>query len=97
MDGNIYVTTKWDENNKLIPNAYFSEPPTVTINLKPINSDLDNAIFQILRGIANNLLNMILDKSKNLPTIPIDEAKGLFIDYSLVNLYMKKDYLEVNS
>ena len=97
MDGNIYVTTKRDENNKLIPNAYFSEPPTVTINLKPINSDLENAIFQILRGIANNLLNMILDKAKNLPTIPIDEAKGLFIDCSLVNLFMKKDYLEVNS
>ena len=27
MDGNIYVTTKRDENNKLIPNAYFSEHP----------------------------------------------------------------------
>ncbi len=97
MNGNIYVTTKRDGNSKIIPNIYFTELPTFTVDLEIDNKDLKNSIFQIFKEKLNGLLNKGLEKLKNLPTIPIDEGKGLYVDCSLVSLYMKNGYLEVNS
>ena len=113
MNGNIYVTTKRDENNKLIPYAYFTEPPTYTSEIEvdvedmifnkdesveeDIEEGLKKALDEAFKKNYNELLNMGLEKVKNLTVMPIDESKGLYIDYSLVDLKMKNGYIEINS
>ena len=91
MNGNIYVTTKRDGNSKIIPNIYFSGTPTFTVHLEIDNKDLEKIIIEILKEKIILLFNKGIEKLKNLPTIPIDEGKGLYVDCSLVSLYMKND------
>ena len=43
------------------------------------------------------ILKAGLDLAKNYTVIPIDEPKGLYIDYSLVDIKMRKGFLEINS
>ena len=110
INGNIYVTTKRDENNKLIPYANFTEPPTYTSVIEvfeqkiienemesKIERALENAIDDAFKNKYNELLNMALEQVNNLTVMPIDESNGLYIDYSLVDLKMKNGYLEINS
>ena len=93
MNGNIYVTTKKIENSKIIPTIYFSGTPTFTVDLEIDNKDLEKIIIETLKEKIILLFNKAIEKLKNLQTIPIDEGKGLYVDCSLVSLYMKNDYL----
>ena len=82
INGNIYVTTKRDENNKLIPYANFTEPPTYTREIEFGSHDimyfmenwvesmfekaLGDAINNAFKNKYNELLNMALEQVKNL-------------------------------
>ena len=113
MNGNIMVYSKIDKNGKLVPCANFTSPPTHTIDLDvdlentlwfvdellepKIRRKLEDAIDTAIKEKSNDFLNQALDVAKNYTVMPIDESKGLYIDYSLVDIKMRNGYLELNS
>ena len=63
-----------------------------------IKSKLKDAIDEFITEKSNKLINETLEeKLKNITVMPIDASKGLYIDYSLVDIKMKNGYIEVNS
>ena len=113
LNGNIIVKTKKDKKNKLVPYAQFSETPTYSLELDvdlentlwlldeaiepKLESELEDAINSAFPEKSNELLNDALEIAKNYTVMPIDEPKGLYIDYSLVDIKMRNGFLEINS
>ena len=113
MNAKLKVYSKKDENGKLVPYANFTETPTHTIDLDvdlentlwlldealepKIKRELKNAINKAFQDESQDLLNEAIEKARNYTVVAIDESNGLYIDYSLVDVKMKKGYLEFNS
>ena len=113
MNAKLKVYSKKDENGKLVPYANFTETPTHTIDLDvdlentlwlldealepKIKRELKNAINKAFQDESQGLLNKGIEKARNYTVMAIDESNGLYIDYSLVDVKMKKGYLEFNS
>ena len=63
-----------------------------------IKSKLKDAIDKFITEKSNKFINETLEeKLKNITVMPIDASKGLFIDYSLVDIKLKNGYIEINS
>ena len=102
-----------NEGNRLIPWVEYSQTPPNAINYNNVDDFFYfkniNVVYgnKVINKIINSFNNLIKDKSNKIledilsfiPIImPVDESKGLFIDFSLVdNIKMKKGYFEVNS
>ena len=110
---NLLVRTKRDKDNKLVPDVYYKEAPTYNVDFDIdiddilfFVDDIAEEVLEILgkkiidsfmtSGIQTYLDQAISDVQK-LMVIPIDQAKGLYIDCSLVDIKMKNGYIEVNS
>ena len=97
----------------MVPYAEFTETPKLTLDfeidientlwlvdeaIEPmLESELEDAINSAFPEKSNELLNDALEIAKNYTVMPIDEPKGLYIDYSLVDIKMRKGFLEINS
>ena len=113
MNAKLKVYSKKDENGKLVPYANFTETPTHTIDLDvdlentlwlldeavepKVKKELKNAINKAFQDESQDLLNKGIEKARNYTVMAIDESNGLYIDYSLVEVKMRKGYLEFNS
>ena len=113
MNAKLKVYSKKDENGKLVPYANFTETPTHTIDLDvdlentlwlldeavepKIKRELKKAINKAFEDESQNLLDEAIEKARNYTVVAIDESNGLYIDYSLVDVKMRKGYLEFNS
>ena len=99
-------------NNRIIPWAEFIEPPSHKIDFNVDISGFLFLLNFVAESVAKSKIEdkideFIKDKSKNylrdvinlIPTeLPVDESKGLYIDYSLVeDIKMKYGYIEFNS
>ena len=111
LEVNLRVTSQ-KKDGKIYPYAEFNGAPKHSIDLDVhiggfllgLNSKLEklgknaliNSINSFIQNKSENLLQKALEK---IPVvIPIDESKGYYIDYSLVQpIQMKNGYLEVNS
>jgi hypothetical protein len=62
-----------------------------------LESELEDAINSAFPEKSNELLNDAVEIAKNYTLMPIDEPKGLYIDYSLVDIKMRNGFLEINS
>ena len=58
---------------------------------------MKNAINKAFQDESQDLLNKGIEKARNYTVMAIDESNGLYIDYSLVEVKMRKGYLEFNS
>ena len=99
-------------NGKLMPDAEFIGTPSHSINFdvdidgfmfgfngaveSKAKSLIEDKINDFIKSKSNDFLKLGLSK---IPTdLPIDEQKGYYIDFSLVdNIQMKNGYLVVNS
>ena len=113
LNANLIVYSKKDEKNKLVPYAEFTETPKLTLDFEidienilwlvdgalesSLEKNLKESIYNNLDQYCNMILKAGLDLAKNYTVIPIDEPKGLYIDYSLVDIKMRKGFLEINS
>ena len=110
LDANILVTSK-TVNGSLYPDAEFIGNPKADIDFSfyislpfGIGHEIESAVINGVNDAVNDFLkkksNGLLKKALDLipMNITIDEYKGYYIDYSLVNpIKMKNGYLEVNS
>ncbi len=113
LNANLIVHSKKDEKNKLVPYAEFTETPKLTLDFEidientlwlvdealesSLEKNLKESIYNNLDQYCNMILKAGLDLAKNYTVMPIDEPKGLYIDYSLVDIKMRKGFLEINS
>ena len=97
----------------MVPYAEFTETPKLTLDFEidientlwlvdealesSLEKNLKESIYNNLDQYCNMILKAGLDLAKNYTVIPIDEPKGLYIDYSLVDIKMRKGFLEINS
>ena len=111
FNANLRVFTKKDGNRNILW-AEYAQAPSYTLNFNFDNEEFmkffkDEGKLKFKNMMKNAINDFIMDKADKflddglyiIPTVmPIDESKGLFIDYSLVeNIKMKNGYFEVNS